>query len=233
MTNSRSGAARLGRFSLRLMLLMMTLVAGVFAVWSSLIEPYRRQAAAVERVGELHSSNTQLFGAILGQPGVSGLVVENDASDSLWHKSLVEFAVGEKQFVKVRELKMPPGTKDTDLTFVLARLPYLKSVELSKSDVSVTAASLLGKMPELESLTASQSNISDEAITQLTQSQSIESMRLTSNPITDEAVSSLERMKSMQEIFLRWTKMTPDGAERLQEKLPDCKVWFHARAKES
>ncbi|MEM7315597.1 MAG: hypothetical protein AAF497_20860 [Planctomycetota bacterium] len=222
-------ASRLPRFSLRLLLIIITLAAGCFAVWSSFIEPYRRQAAAVKRFEKLQPpSRAQMFTfttTAVRTSSIPGLTVQNVNNESAWHRWLVERAVGKDEFIKVSGAIMPAGTSEEDLTFILSRLPFLNTLEVSKSDVTVPAAQVLGAMPELKEVTANNSNISDEAIALISNSKSIEQLRLRGNPVSDQAVDSLGLMSSLRELYLRWTKVTPEGADRLRQKLPDCKIW--------
>ncbi len=198
-------------------MIVVTAAAILLAGWSTLIEPYRRQAAGLDRLSDLYP------------PSASFATPSNSIEDS-WHRILIEFAVGEEAALKIRAIQIPGGTNEEDARFILSKMRFLSSVDVSETNVSEDVARILAGMPELTELFAVRSNIGDAAIAELSRSDSIRTMRLTANPFGDESVVSLAGMQQLDEIFLRWTKITPDGFETLRGELPDCAIWFQARA---
>lgn len=215
------------RFSLRLLLAMVTLAAILLAGWSALIEPYRRQASGFDRLNDLHPQSGVFPVTPTMQPNVE---TKLEPIDDSWHRTLVELAVGQEAALKIRSVQIPKETSEEDLQFIVARMKFIISIDVSESDVSEDIARSLASLPELERLVAVRSNLGGAAIAELSQSESIRTMQLTANPFGDESVVSLGRMKQLDEVFLRWSRITPKGVEALRAGLPDCSIWFQARA---
>ena len=227
----RSPNIRARRFSLRLLLAMVTLAAILLAGWSTLIEPYRRQAAGFDRLNDLLPPPPTGAFPFTPPPAIQPSVeTKFEPMEDSWHRRLVELAMGRDAALKVRAIRIPSGTKEEDLRFILTRMRFLTSIHVSETTVSEEIAKSLARLPELEQLFAVRSKLSDAAIAELSQSKSIKMMTLTANPFGDESVVSLARMKQLDEVFLRWSKMTPRGVETLRSELPDCSIWFQVRA---
>ena len=214
-------------FSLRLLLIVVTLAAVLLAAWSTLVEPIRRQSVALDRLNEIDPQHQIV--SLVDAPNASSYSQVEPIPES-WQRTFVAATIGEDRVFLVRHVSLPKGTIEPDLRFVLTKLPHLQSVELTQCKVSKEVASVLAAMPELKSVTAVRSDLGDEAIASLSTTKSIKHLKLTANPCSDASIAAMSQMKQLEELYLRWTQMTAQGVDRLRTQLPKCEIWFHARA---
>lgn len=226
------------RFSLRLLLGAVTLAALLLASWSALVEPYRRQSAAIDRL--LKSQPQQLVLQQLVPQQIVTLMAGFDSTgvpctycdviDGSWHEWVVSFALSGERAVKVRRIHLPDGTSEEDVLFLTKRMKFLEFIDMSDTDVTPDIARTIAALPELKEFVAIRSNFEDTSVKELSNSTTLRRVKLTSNPLGDASVTSFARMKELDELYVRWTKMTAKGVETLNAELPDCSIWFHARA---
>lgn len=70
-------------------------------------------------------------------------------------------------------------------------------------------------------------HVGDDEIRRFTQLAGLTDLRhvhFNRSRITDKSVDSLARLTQLQRLGIRFTPMTPEGVERLQQQLPNCQI---------
>ena len=137
----------LPRFGLRLVLVVMTMAAVAFAIWGQVVEPYRQQAAALERLSQLDGFDAGNADAFSLEDTRFYVPTELD-----WQGKLVGLTLGKNKYMKMEFVRFPRGTTEEDITYVLSRSRYLRSVSLERSELSRRTLACLASLRELVEL---------------------------------------------------------------------------------
>ena len=216
------------RYSLRFLLLLMAVTAVALAVWSSMIEPYRRQAAGYERYNRVIESklagrNVDIAGMGFDLDDSYELASIRQPTESIFAKSAVSWTIGENKYVDVTKLRFPPKCEANDVDFIIQRMPHLNLVALDRNDVSNDLLRYFASQQDLAIVAMRYCDITDEDLSQL-RGAKIERLYLTGNPVTDDSIETLATLGGIKKLFLRWTGITAEGAEVLRSKLPNCEI---------
>lgn len=68
--------------------------------------------------------------------------------------------------------------------------------------------------------------ITDRGLTHLKNLSYLQVLDLRRNEITDAGLVHLENLQALKELYLINTKVTPSGVNKLQQKLPNCKIAY-------
>lgn len=209
------------RFSVRTLLILMTVLACLFAIWGRYVEPFRRQADAINRLGKL----------AIDAPGADPFSLEEieiaPVKGPNWQRQLIRLVIGEDMYVQIRMLRFPKHTQEDDIVFVLDRMPFLENVAIERSRLSSKATQSLANLPRLTVLEAKYCDIDDNEFAQLlSNSCVIEKLTLTGNPITDRSVPTFISLESLNLIFVRWTELNEFAVNEIRTKKVSCKVFF-------
>ncbi|MBA3481520.1 MAG: hypothetical protein H0T51_06870 [Pirellulales bacterium] len=205
------GVLRRGsRFGMRTLLLATSVVCIAMGAWTIYVQPFRAQAASRARVGDLGGKTSAVT-----------------ATGPDWHRWLVETMVGSDQFIHVDRADLRGCRVSAADVPPIAGLRYLKTLYLDRAEVTDENIAALARMSELEELSLTYTSISDEGLARIAALPSLRTLHLTGIPITDASLGSLAHAPWLREIYIRWTKVTPDGVERLRRALPNCQIHHH------
>ncbi len=220
------------QFSLRSLLLLVVVVALPCSWLGVEMKKARNQRDAYDKVIQLGSYYYEF---------------ENLADPT--PKWLVEL-LGERFFVDVEDIGIPIGAEISDDDLVcLDRLPKLKLLAISYSQITDSGLQHLDRLHELQELFAPGCGITDEGLRHLQGLAKLKSLTLTHNwDITDAGLehvkglvnlqtlelrgikvsdAGLERLKGLtrlEKLDVRGTMVTDAGVAKLQQALPNCKI---------
>jgi hypothetical protein len=198
------------RFSLRSLMLIAAMVCGVLAWLTSQTRLAMRQQQAVARIRELggHANYTyELKGQPPPEPPAvvrwfSGNVVMSDVVEVSWHA------------VHARD----------DDAQILVELPKLRDLRLNSTKLGDAAMEPVSHLTELRRLDLWCSRVTDHSMVYLSKLYRLRRLSLYSTQVTYEGLRFLEQLHQLEELNLRDTNVTREGAQRLQRKLPNCKI---------
>jgi hypothetical protein len=78
----------------------------------------------------------------------------------------------------------------------------------------------------VKSLTLTDPAFHDGELPDLSGLAELEALDLEGTSVSDEGLRHLRDLKQLQFLVVRRTKVTPDGAQRLQRDLPKCLIWY-------
>ena len=223
------------RYSLRTFLIVVT-VCGAWLGWKLLAA--REQLSAVATVRELGGSvkydyEEGIIGPLLEPPWLLNLLgsdfFHNVASVNLYaHQS------DRREFSKLfpllgklphlRRLSVEAGAVHDDDLQYLSNLKDLKSLYLSKNQLSGGSLKLLSNMPMLEYLFVDGNPIDDQGVEFIADSPTISSLGLNETSVTDACIPSLAKMHKLFYLNVSNTKVTADGIQRLKTLRPDMAI---------
>lgn len=206
----RSIARRLSRYSLRSLLVLFTAIAVALALWSVYVQPFRAQRDSVAHLSKLGARFT-----------------EAEAQGPAWQRRLVEWMLGDKQFVYVENVDASNCRLTEADVPKLAGLHFVKALALDRADVNDANAFAIGQLGTLERLAIPYTHLTDVGIHQIARLKQLRTLFLTGVPVTDAAVSDLSALTQLRSLYIRWTKITLTGAEKLRSALPNCAVHHH------
>lgn len=186
------------RFGLGTLLLLTALASVVMGVWSSVVKPYREQAAAVAR---------------LKQAGATVRIQQ--APGSGWRRSLVRWMAGPKAWVEVSGVTLERATLPKRFDQDLGALPFLVELRLDHTDFDDADARGLRGKEHLRILSIRYTRLTDAGVLDsLAGCRSLRHLRLTGlGGVTDEGLLALADLPRLEEIFARWTGATPAAVE--------------------
>jgi hypothetical protein len=208
---------RRARYSLRTLLLVMTVSCVLLGTWSVYVEPYRAQA------------NAQ--GALEANQGLNSIrFVPADGPG--WQRWLVETMLGEGHFNHVVMVEFPKGlATDDKLQKHVSRLIGLRELTADYGEITDRGLAALAGQRELEKLSLRYAaGITDAGLAHLSRLSKLQSMHLTGSDVSDASVGLLTNLKSLRGLYLRWTRVTHEGAATLRKKLPNCGIHVIPRA---
>ena len=82
----------------------------------------------------------------------------------------------------------------------------------------------IGHLTGLRTLHLGGAQITDESLVHLSRLAFLEHLDLQNCPISDRAVPHLSKLRSLRSLWLFRTRMTKQGAWRLQSALPECEI---------
>jgi hypothetical protein len=207
------------RYSLRTLLVMMTVACVVLTVW---LNQLLRQRTAVRRFYELTARRPNSHGESLVTMGY-----RYDGKDQYYKPVACKWLhplVGEEAFGEVTGVQLlGTSAADDDLRY-LADVPTVERVLLSNTLVTDAGLVYLQSCPKLRMLTLDGLPITDDGLTQLLVLQDLESLSLNRTKITDKGLEQLAKLPKLKELWLRNTAITDAGYQRLDASLPRCEI---------
>ena len=198
------------RFSLRVLMLASVMICCGLAWWSSQTRRMLRQQRAVAEIRKL-GGHAVYAHQLNGKPppeapallrSVTRRVVMSPVVKVSWHAVQV-------------------SDEDTNH---LSDLPKLNDLRLNSTRLSDAAMQPLSQLPNLQRLDLWCNQITDQSMPYLANMQRLRRLSLYSTQVTDQGLQFLEPLHHLEELSLRGTNVTPLGVERLQRKLPNCKI---------
>ncbi|MCA8989940.1 MAG: SUMF1/EgtB/PvdO family nonheme iron enzyme, partial [Planctomycetaceae bacterium] len=115
----------------------------------------------------------------------------------------------------------------------LTELKHIYHLQLSSTPISNTGLLHLGEIPSLQRLYLNEcQRISDEGIQHLVSLPRLKYLDLSGTPLTDACIPQLSQTQSLRILLIDRTKITAEGAAKLQAALPKCVV-FHESLKDT
>ena len=203
------------RFGIRTLLLAVGAVGVCLGLWASLLQPYHRRAGAVRTL--------EWFGADWESRPVA-------PHPFLRFLTPVD---GRQAVTRVDLQEVLALTDENVWGFTALFKEPLAHVSHGDTHRGVLL-SALANLSELEELRLPYSGVTDEQFARLGGKPDLELLVLTGCPVTDASVPALSRgFPRLTELYIRWTAISPAGAERLRQQLPDCRVYYCPRPAES
>jgi len=209
------------RFSLRTLLFVITIVCLASGL---VLNRAIRQRIAVQRFNALSANRPDLDGEHLptmlyahnGQVHSRPILPE-------WEGPLARF-LGEEAFGEVIgvQLQDTPATDD-DLR-LLADLPSIEQVWLSRTKVTDKGLAHLAACPNLKLVILGDTAVTDAGAAHLAKLTMLESLSLSGTKITDAGLVNLAKLTNLKELWLRNTPITDAGYRQLQSALPNCQI---------
>ena len=196
MNNSPKPKRRWYRFSLRTLLLVMTVATLSFGGGVQ----YRRQRAQENRDRVAGAKEAVAWIKMLG--GVVNYSAVNDSTEALPPTWLEE------------EFDDPGGRDD----------PAVLGVGLSTA-LSESTAEHLTKLRHLERLSFGGPWIEDEQLRHLKRLTSLRVLELRGTKVTDVGLEHLKGLTELKELDLEDTNVTDEGVKKLQQTLPNCEIF--------
>ena len=212
------------QFSLRALLLLMTLVCIVCGAW---LNRAIRQRTAVRRFYELTAARDDSYPS--GESAVT--MTYRYRGKNEYYKPIVpkwqhplRDALGEEAFGEVTGVQlMRTAVTDDDLR-LLAAVPTIEYVNLNSTQVTDAGLVHLRACPKLNMLQCDATPITDAGIAELTRHQNLASLSLSGTKITDAGLEHLAKLPKLKELWLRNTAITDAGYKKLQAALPNCEI---------
>lgn len=210
------------RFSLRTLLIVMTIVCLVSGFW---LNRAIRQRTAVRKFYELTANRPPSHGDELVTMGY-----RYQGRDQYYKPIIprwlhpVRDLIGEEAFGEVTGVQLidTPATNE-DLRY-LADVPTVERVWLSRTKVTDQGIRHLLACPRLTFLTLDSTEVTDEGVAQLTELTGLESLSLSGTKITDAGLPHLAKLTRLKELWLRNSAITNEGYLRLEAALPECHI---------
>ena len=161
------------QFSLRTLLIAVTLVAGLLVAWRVYVEPYRRQRETVALIKELGGSYT------------------TEPSGPSWLRGLF----GDKTFQNIIRISLPGKDRDAeiaDLARHLEGLASLRTLDLSLTDVTDAGLAYLNELTILHTLDLSLTDVSDAGLAHLKGLTNLQDLYLSLTDVTNAGVKELQ-----------------------------------------
>jgi hypothetical protein len=100
--------------------------------------------------------------------------------------------------------------------------------KLQLSDVLVTDDGLtyVKQLSNLESLALNRTQITDAGLRDIEDLTRLTELNLIQTKVTNVGLVHLKRLTSLRELFLGGTQVTDEGVKKLQQALPDCRIFF-------
>ena len=181
-------------FSLRRLMLAFTTLAIILGIWSTKIEPFRRQASGLERFRELlPAPGPNDF----RPPDYQDTLVPSEvlAANGEWTRRLLAWTIGDQHFYHVNTLRFPRGARDDDVRFVLQKMKQLQHLSIESTHLSDATMVLITRIPSLRTVELRYCDITDDRLGRLGNAGRITRLVLTGNPITDVSIEMLCGMR--------------------------------------
>lgn len=131
-------------------------------------------------------------------------------------------------FQRVSELNLSNSNFcDKDLV-ILSEFCDLKVLNLDNSEVTSVGLKHLSQLKQLRHLCLGDTEIDDSGIAQLTFLPNLEELELWHSSISDKSIAQLSKLNSLKRLNLCGTKVSIVGINRLQNAIPNCKIWWDA-----
>jgi hypothetical protein len=198
------------RFSIRTMLVFVSLIAATLGASTYLIEDFRQQARSLSVVQRLE-----------------GRVEFIPAHGPDWKRWLVITLLGEESYVKVNILDLSGKKVDDSTLEALSGLRYLSELTLDRTQITDAGTHVLRSFPKLRSLSLRFTDISDDSTETIAGLESLIWLYLTHTKVSDASIENLSKLKLLDELYVRWTNITDTGSDELKKSLPECAVFYH------
>ena len=109
---------------------------------------------------------------------------------------------------------------DSDLVWLLDRLPSISYLELRWTLVGNAGVSKLAALPNLKTLRVAHTKIDDLGLRDIGKIKSLRTLDLCGTGVTDDGLRSLSGLTELRTLYVDSTKITDDGINELKKSLP-------------
>lgn len=217
------------KFSLRMILIIISIFACLFSFHMSRVEPYRLQQLALRQLSKerLPNGQTSITSARENMRFfiTRGAVVRGTMPVSNLEQLAVETALGANSYLRIDSLDIRTNVESEEIVFVLRRMPFLQKLQFdSGRQISQDVIREIA-MQDLLVVDLTDSGLSDSDVKELCRSETIEHLCLNDNLITDDVIEHFERMKNLKRLDIWWTNVSKEGVARLRKSRPDCEIY--------
>jgi hypothetical protein len=198
------------RFSIRTMLLLVSLIAAALGASVYMIDDFRQQARSLAVVHRLN-----------------GRAEFIPAQGPAWKRWLVTTMLGDDAFAEVAIVNLRGQKVDDKTLEQLSGLGHLRELDLDGTLITDAGTHVLKSFPKLRSLSLRFTDISDESTETIAGLESLIWLYLTHTKVSDASIENLSKLKHLDELYVRWTKITDAGSDQLTKSLPGCGVFYH------
>jgi hypothetical protein len=228
------------RFSLRTLLLVVTIAAIFLSMRVNQAEKQRNAIVSVKQLGgwvhygfEFRDGTFQAGSRswvprwILDRTGIDlfhnvvevNMVYNNDGPTRLDnHTTSDQVSLHLTSFHRLKRLFLKDTQASDSLLRVVGRLKYLEEIHMwNAATVTDRGAAFLGNLPKLRSIHLSHSQITDESLRVFGQMPRLEKLSLQGNQFTDAGLSYLKNLAQLRSLWVDMgvTNITDEGVEFL------------------
>lgn len=197
------------RFSVRMLLLVMAVMAVALALTMSRLHGRKAAVASIHAIGGT-------MGVSIGGPE--------------WLRNLIG---DDECFYEPQRISLGPIAKDNpplddellaSVANSLLAFGELRALDIRRSAVTDKSAPLLAKLDTLTHLRLSDTQITDDAIPYINQLPNLQSLMLANTRLTDACIDDLVRISTLTSLDIRGTQISQAAVSRLKKSLPACRI---------
>ncbi|MCE9557303.1 MAG: hypothetical protein K8T91_28475 [Planctomycetes bacterium] len=196
------------QFSLRTVLIVMSIAAAALGWWSHKARQQREAVQVFTQAGGRVSYDFQ------------ELSLEGPRYSPKWLVNVL----GVDFFANVEEVILPNNDDIATKVAYLKNFTSLRSLWLSYSHVTDANLQQLQGLKALRFLSLPRTQVTDAGLEHLKNLSNLEELYLAETQVTDAGLEHLKPLTALKSIDLRLTKVTDAGVERLQRALPNSKI---------
>jgi hypothetical protein len=194
------------QYSLRALLLVVTLFAFLCSWLGVKIHQAKKQRKAVEALQKLGAGvlyDYQLDAYVQNNP-----IPQQPAHP--WLKNLL----GEDLFLSVDYIGVPKNFNDDGLQYLDA-IPNIETISFSESQITDAGLDRIKHLDRLSSLNLNYCGISDKGLQNLKTLTQLQILYLYDTQITDAGLENLKELKNLRELYLSSTQVSDAGLKHL------------------
>jgi hypothetical protein len=218
------------QFSLRTLLLFITLFACACSWFAVKNQQAKKQKAAVEKLRSFgyticydyeHYSTEQGYDKT---PPTPQWILNFTGIDFFYNV----YSVGHAKSLPAYHKQKTPALTDADMA-IFEQLPQLRCLYLnnyygSPPEITDLGMAQLEKLRFLELLSLTETSVTNESLKHIKTLTNLEYLYLNDTPVTDEGILVLRELKKLQHLYVRRTKVTDAGISDLQKALPNLEI---------
>lgn len=220
------------RFSLRSLLVAMTIVCVALGTWiRSAVEQHQtvKQLTAGKATVLFDYQYKDLKYDKTAQPLIGGWLQESWRL-YLFH-SVTQVSIGAMFHHDTYDRNGGESTYDDDFliseeTYSLLKSLKLKSLSLCAANMSNDELKHIAQIRTLEELTLDAVPIDGDGLAHLARLPRLKSLSLWQTRLADENLDGLLKIRTLKGVSVGETFVTPAGAERVRNAMPECKVHY-------
>ena len=130
-----------------------------------------------------------------------------------------------KLYPRLHLILSGPGISDHSLQG-LGGLSNVEVLDMRFTQVTDLGVRIVAKLPQLRKLYLSRTSVSDETVSAFEQLKQLEELFLSDTRITDASVQNLSRLIGLKRLSIRGTRISGRSFEELRTALPDCRIQY-------
>ena len=249
---NRHARRRWLRYSLRSLLVAMTIGCVAFGLWRNSAEKQRRAVAVIEEAGgfvgydyDLYGEETPWLAHLLGRDYVASveeaylagytdapLVAASHLRRLLWlevnmhvlnHSRLELLA----DCTEVRDLTLPEADITDEGLASLEGMVHLEALSLENCQIGDGGIVHLRKLKSLKQLDLRGTHITDAGLRSLATFPNLQWLAIEDTPVTDMGLAELQSCHSLTQLYLSGSAVTDAGVLRFRKAVPACLVDYY------